>query len=238
MLVTQEFSIKVDGQTILNDMHLDFGPGVHIIMGPNGVGKSTFAHALMGNPQYQTEGAVEYYGKDLLSMETYERAQAGLFLGFQQPTPIEGLSNFQLLHQVLSKKDNAKRLTENLSTFKNLASEFKLSEDWDKKQLNVEASGGEKKKNELIQMELLDPKCVILDEPDSGLDVDAIKQLIKFLNVFSQKEDKIVIVISHYAQLINSLNVDTVTILGKDKTVTGDITLANDVLTNGFSEYV
>ena len=238
MLVTQEFSIKVDGQTILNDMHLDFGPGVHVIMGPNGVGKSTFAHALMGNPQYQTEGAVEFYGKDLLAMPTYERAQAGLFLGFQQPTPIEGLSNFQLLHQVLSKKDNAKRLTENLSTFKNLASEFKLSEDWDKKQLNVEASGGEKKKNELIQMELLDPKCVILDEPDSGLDVDAIKQLIKFLNVFSQKEDKIVIVISHYAQLINSLNVDTVTILGKDKTVSGDLTLANDVLTNGFSDYV
>ena len=238
MLVTQEFTVKVDEQIVLNDLHLDFGPGVHVIMGPNGVGKSTFAHALMGNPNYNTEGAVEFYGKDLLSMPTFERAQAGLFLGFQQPTPIEGLSNFQLLHQVLSRKDNAKRLTENLSDFKQLAESFKLSDDWDKKQLNVEASGGEKKKNELIQMEMLDPKCVILDEPDSGLDVDAIKQLIKFLNVFSQKPDKIVLIISHYAQLINSLNVDTVTILGKDKVVRGDITLANDVLVNGFEEYV
>ena len=234
MIVTQEFSVKVEDQIVLNDLHLEFGPGVHIIMGPNGVGKSTFAHALMGNPNYITEGAVEFYGKDLLAMPTFERAQAGLFLGFQQPTPIEGLSNFQLLHQVLSRRDDAKRLTENLNEFKQLAETFKLPNNWDKKQLNVEASGGEKKKNELIQMELLDPKCVILDEPDSGLDVDAIKHLIKFLNVFSQKPDKIVLIISHYAQLINSLNVDTVTILGKDKVVRGDITLANDVLVNGF----
>ena len=238
MIVTQEFSVKVEDQIVLNDLHLEFGPGVHIIMGPNGVGKSTFAHALMGNPNYITEGAVEFYGKDLLAMPTFERAQAGLFLGFQQPTPIEGLSNFQLLHQVLSRRDDAKRLTENLNEFKQLAETFKLPNNWDKKQLNVEASGGEKKKNELIQMELLDPKCVILDEPDSGLDVDAIKHLIKFLNVFSQKPDKIVLIISHYAQLINSLNVDTVTILGKDKVVRGDITLANDVLVNGFEEYV
>jgi len=238
MIVTQEFSVKVEDQIVLNDLHLEFGPGVHIIMGPNGVGKSTFAHALMGNPNYITEGAVEFYGKDLLAMPTFERAQAGLFLGFQQPTPIEGLSNFQLLHQVLSRRDDAKRLTENLNEFKQLAETFKLPDNWDKKQLNVEASGGEKKKNELIQMELLDPKCVILDEPDSGLDVDAIKHLIKFLNVFSQKPDKIVLIISHYSQLINSLNVDTVTILGKDKVVRGDITLANDVLVNGFEEYV
>lgn len=238
MLITQEFTIKVQDEIVLNDLNLDFGPGVHVIMGPNGVGKSTFAHALMGNPNYETEGAVEFYGKDLLAMPTFERAQAGLFLGFQQPTPIEGLSNFQLLHQVLSKKEDAKRLTDNLNDFKQLAGVFKLSNDWDKKQLNVEASGGEKKKNELIQMEMLDPKCVILDEPDSGLDVDAIKQLIKFLNEFSQNPDKIVLIISHYSQLINSLNVDTVTILGKDKFVRGDITLANDVLDNGFEEYV
>ena len=237
MLVTQEFSIKVDGQTILNDMHLDFGPGVHVIMGPNGVGKSTFAHALMGNPQYQTEGAVEFYGKDLLAMPTYERAQAGLFLGFQQPTPIEGLSNFQLLHQVLSKKDNAKRLTENLSTFKNLATEFKLSEDWDKKQLNVEASGGEKKKNELIQLELLDPQVAILDEPDSGLDIDAIKVLTEKLNQFAQKEGKILIIISHYPQLIQNLNPQSVTVFDKNGSAKqyDDVQVAYDILDRGFN---
>ena len=103
MLVTQEFSIKVDGYyPLLNDMHLEYGPGVHIIMGPNGVGKSTFAHALMGSPNLETEGAVEFNGKDLLAMETYERARAGLFVSFQSPTPIEGLSNFQFMRQALN----------------------------------------------------------------------------------------------------------------------------------------
>ena len=101
MLVTQEFTVKVDGNTILNDLTLEYGPGIHVIMGPNGVGKSTFAHALMGNPNYDTEGAVEFYGKDLLAMETYERARAGLFISFQTPTPIEGLSNFQFIRQAM-----------------------------------------------------------------------------------------------------------------------------------------
>ena len=102
MLVTQEFTIKVDNETILSDMTLEYGPGVHVIMGPNGVGKSTFAHALMGNSNYETEGAVEFNGKDLLSMETYERARAGLFISFQTPTPIEGLSNFQFIKQAMT----------------------------------------------------------------------------------------------------------------------------------------
>ena len=89
MLVTQEFTIKVQDEIILDNINLEFGPGIHIVMGPNGVGKSTFAHALMGNPVYQTDGAAQLNGKDLLSMETFERAEAGLFLGFQTPTPIE-----------------------------------------------------------------------------------------------------------------------------------------------------
>ena len=113
-----------------------------------------------------------------------------------------------------------------------------MPDKWDKKQLNVEASGGEKKKNELIQMELLDPEVVILDEPDSGLDIDAIQTLITFLNDFSQRPDKTIIIISHYAQLIKALNVQSVAILGKSKVKQGDIELAYDVLDNGFGDYV
>ena len=99
MLVTQEFSIKVDNKTIIDDVHIDFGPGIHILMGPNGVGKSSFANALMGHYNYETTGAVEFFGKDLLALETFERARAGLFVGFQSPSPVPGLSNFQFIKQ-------------------------------------------------------------------------------------------------------------------------------------------
>ena len=239
MLVTQEFNIKVDGYyPILNDMHLTYGPGIHVIMGPNGVGKSTFAHALMGSPTIETSGAVELNGKDLLSMETYERARAGLFVSFQNPTPIEGLSNFQFMRQALNSLDTKQKLGESLKKFKVLASELGLSDEWDKKQLNVQASGGEKKKNELVQLELLDPQVAILDEPDSGLDIDAIKVLTSKLKDFAQREGKILIIISHYAELITNLSPDTVTVLNKQGNATqyDDIQVAYDILENGFKQ--
>lgn len=239
MLVTQEFSIKVDGYyPILNDMHLAFEPGIHVIMGPNGVGKSTFAHALMGSPTLETDGAVQLDGKDLLAMETYERARAGLFVSFQSPTPIEGLSNFQFMRQCLNAKGSEIKIKDSLEKFKTLASDLGLSDDWDKKTLNVEASGGERKKNELIQLEMLDPKVAILDEPDSGLDIDSIKTLTNNLKEFVAKGDKTLIIISHYADLITNLQPDTVTRIFKNGSVKqyDDIQVAYDILENGFNE--
>ena len=237
MLVTQEFTIKVDNETILNDMTLEYGPGIHIIMGPNGVGKSTFAHALMGNPNYETEGAVEFNGKDLLSMETYERARAGLFISFQTPTPIEGLSNFQFIKQAMTSLDKNQSIKENLSSFRQSANDLGLGSEWDKKQLNVEASGGEKKKNELIQLDMLNPQTAILDEPDSGLDIDAIKILVEKLRAFVDKGDKTLIIVSHYAELITKLSPDTVTILDKNGNAkqSDDVQIAYDILENGFN---
>lgn len=233
MLITQEFTVKVNDEIVLDNINLDFEPGIHIIMGPNGVGKSTFAHALMGNPKYQTEGAVEFYGKDLLAMETWERSRAGLFMSFQQPTPISGLSNFQFIKQAITSHNGKTSIGELLEDFRNHSYNLHLTEDWDKKQLNVEASGGEKKKNELIQMLMLNPRCAILDEPDSGLDVDALQSLTEVIEEFA-RDDKIVIIVSHYENLIKRLNVDTVTVLGKNKTVRGDVTLAYKVLEEGF----
>lgn len=237
MLVTQEFTVKVDGNTILNDLTLEYGPGIHVIMGPNGVGKSTFAHALMGNPNYDTEGAVEFYGKDLLAMETYERARAGLFISFQTPTPIEGLSNFQFIRQAMVSLNKNNNIKENLSNFRQSATDLGLGSEWDKKQLNLEASGGEKKKNELIQLEMLDPKLAILDEPDSGLDIDAIKILVEKLRAFVDKGDKTLIIVSHYAELITKLSPDTLTILDKQGNAkqTENIQVAYDILENGFN---
>ena len=237
MLVTQEFTVKVDGNIILNDLTLEYGPGIHVIMGPNGVGKSTFAHALMGNPNYDTEGAVEFYGKDLLAMETYERARAGLFISFQTPTPIEGLSNFQFIRQAMVSLNKNNNIKENLSNFRQSATDLGLGSEWDKKQLNLEASGGEKKKNELIQLEMLDPKLAILDEPDSGLDIDAIKVLVEKLRLFVDKGDKTLIIVSHYAELITKLSPDTLTVLDKQGNAkqTEDIQVAYDILENGFN---
>jgi Fe-S cluster assembly ATP-binding protein len=187
MLVTQEFTIEVEGKEILSDLTLDYGPGIHIVMGPNGIGKSTFAHALMGNPAYNSSGAVQIDGKDLLAMEVHERAQAGLFVSFQTPTPIEGLSNYQFMRQCLKEKNVP--IKESLGEFKRVAKEYNLPDAWDKRHLNVQASGGEKKKNELIQLELLKPSVAILDEPDSGLDVDAINTLVKRLTNYIESDD-------------------------------------------------
>jgi|TARA_A100001011_G_scaffold34435_1_gene32842 Fe-S cluster assembly ATP-binding protein len=236
MLVTQEFTVKVDNQVILSDLHLDFGPGIHIIMGPNGVGKSTFAHGLMGNPNYDVSGAAQLNGKDLLDMETFERSRAGLFVSFQNPTPVEGLSNFQFVRQTMMSKDENVSTIKKLTDFKGHAEVLGLPEDWDKKQLNVEASGGQKKKNELIQMLMLDPQVVILDEPDSGLDIDAIKDLIQTIKEFASR-NKTIIIISHYERLINELDIESVVVLGKNKTKKGDVSLAHKVLQEGFKDF-
>ena len=242
MLVTQELTVKVDNKIIFDNVNLDFGPGIHIVMGPNGVGKSTFGHALMGNPNYNVEGAVELNGKDLLAMETHERANAGLFLGFQTPTPIEGLSNFQFVKQFMSSKKelDVMALGPILSQYKQLADDFKLPQEFDKSQLNVEASGGEKKKSEIIQMMIADPDVVVLDEPDSGLDIDAINELAVKLKEFMQRDpNKVLIIITHYEKLIEKISPDTVTVLRRDGAKTyEDLDVAYDILENGFGEYV
>lgn len=213
MLITQEFSIKVDNKTIIDDVHIDFGPGIHILMGPNGVGKSSFANALMGHYNYETTGAVEFYGKDLLALETFERARAGLFVGFQSPSPVPGLSNFQFLKQAKQSRGEKPNIRKDLEEFRNMCELFGLPDEWDKRHVNVDSSGGEKKKNELIQMLMLNPKCAILDEPDSGLDVDGIKILTQKLNEYVAGNNNTLIIITHYQQLIEELNVDTVSIM-------------------------
>ncbi len=218
MLVTQEFTVKVDNKTILNDVHIEFGPGIHILMGPNGVGKSSFANALMGHYNYETLGAVEFNGKDLLALETFERARAGLFVGFQSPSPVPGLSNFQFIKQARSSVGEPLQIKEDLFKFRELAQDFGLDSEWDKRHLNVDSSGGERKKNELIQMLMIDPKCAILDEPDSGLDVDGIKLLTQQLNEYAQDTSKTIIIITHYQQLIEDLNVNSVSIM-KDQNI-------------------
>lgn len=240
MLDITNLSVNVDNKKIINNLNLAFGTGVHVLMGSNGVGKSSLAHAIMGNPDYDVTGSVKMDGTELLDFETFERAQQGVFLSFQSPTPIKGLSNFQFIRQCKKQSsDDMTAITSSLLKFKQAAKEFRLDKEWDKKQLNVEASGGEKKKNEIIQMLLLEPKVAILDEPDSGLDIDSINTLAKMIKQFAQDDPtRTIIVITHYEKLITSLDPDTVTVIGKNRTVTEQgIVLAERIFEEGFAQY-
>jgi Fe-S cluster assembly ATP-binding protein len=237
MLVLQDVSIKVEDKELLNNVNLEFGPGIHFIVGPNGAGKSTLAHAIMANPKYNTSGGIVYNDTALDDLATWERAQLGLFISFQNPTPIEGLSNFRLIKEAMD-MGTTSSIMDKLNGFRGLAKELNLPEGWDKKELNVEASGGEKKKNELIQMKMLDPAVAILDEPDSGLDVDAINSLIEQLQDFNSK-DKTIIIVSHYEKLLKSFEPTTVTVVANGTTSqTTDASVVDKVLSDGFKDFV
>jgi Fe-S cluster assembly ATP-binding protein len=228
MLELKDYSVN----PILTGINIKFDIGrTYIIMGANGVGKSTLLHSIMGRPDLEVNGTLEFNGKDIKELEVEERAKAGMFVGFQSPTSIPGLSNFQFLKQALDTK--GKDIKATLDKFKSLTNELNLPEGWDKRNLNTDASGGEKKKNELIQMQMLNTTLAMLDEPDSGLDVDGIKALSKQLNEW-RTPDNTLIVVTHYEKLIESLNPDAVIVLKKDHVVGGDKELARQIFAEGF----
>lgn len=237
MLVLQDVTISTDDKQILKDVNLDFGPGVHFIVGPNGAGKSTLAHAIMANPKYTVTGGMAINGEEFSNLPTHERAQLGLFLSFQNPTPIEGISNFKLIKETLALNDTS-LIMDRLNGFRGLADDLNLPAGWDKKELNVHASGGEKKKNELIQMIMMDSNVAILDEPDSGLDVDAINVLIDKIKWFAEKENKTVIIISHYEKLLKSFVPATITVVANGTTSqTTSVDVVDKILSEGFKDY-
>lgn len=228
MLKLQNFSIK----DIFSNVDITFEEGkTYVVMGSNGVGKSTLLHGIMGRPDLDVSGDVEFNGVDLTELETDERAKLGIFIGFQAPTSIPGLSNFQFIRQ--ANKIKAIDLKENLDKFRDISTQLGLPEEWDKRNLNTDASGGEKKKNELIQMLMLDTKIAMLDEPDSGLDVDGIKSLIEKLSTWKNKNNTLVVV-THYEKLIDGLNPDAVVLLKKDGVQIGDKSLADKIFSSGF----
>jgi Fe-S cluster assembly ATP-binding protein len=223
---------KLNVNNVLKDISLSFEVGkTYVIMGSNGVGKSTLLHAIMGRPDIEVSGEVILNNEIISDKEVHERAQAGLFLGFQTPTPIPGLSNFQMLKQALDL--SGADIVTKLKEFKELSAELALPDLWDRKSINTDASGGEKKKNELIQMNMLDVSVAMLDEPDSGLDVDGIDSLIESLNKW-KSSDRTLIVVTHYEKLIAGINPDTVVVLQPTGTITGGIEIADKIFQSGF----
>jgi len=246
MLTITDLHASVGGadnpQPILKGLSLHVPAGeIHAIMGPNGAGKSTLANVLGGKPGYEvTGGSVAFRGQDLLALDPHERAAAGLFLGFQYPVEIPGVSNVQFLREALNAQRKS-RGEEPLSggEFLKLAKEkaglLKMDMEMLKRQVNVGFSGGEKKRAEMVQMGILDPAFAVLDETDSGLDIDALRIVGAGINAIMRSPDKAVLLITHYQRLLDVVRPDKVSILAGGRIVeTGGPELALRLEAEGY----
>jgi Fe-S cluster assembly ATP-binding protein len=244
MLDITNLHATVADKPILNGVSLHVPAGeVHAIMGPNGSGKSTLAYVLAGRPGYEvSEGGATFDGRDLLAMEPHERAAAGLFLGFQYPVEIPGISYLQFLRESLNAQRRARGETElSGGEFIKLAREQAKLLDMDaemlKRPVNVGFSGGEKKRAEMVQMGILAPRFAVLDETDSGLDIDALRIVGEGINRIMRGADKGVLLITHYERLLEHVRPDRVHVLQAGRiTRSGDIELARDLEREGYAE--
>jgi len=244
MLEIKNLHVEIDGKTILNGLDLTVGAGeVHAIMGPNGSGKSTLAYVLAGKDDYEvTGGEVLFNGENILDMEPDERAAKGLFLAFQYPMEIPGVVTMTFLRTAL----NAQRKTRgepelNTPDFMRLvretAGKLNISQDMLRRAVNVGFSGGEKKRNEILQMAMLQPKLAVLDETDSGLDIDALKVVADGVNRLRSPE-RSMIVITHYQRLLDYIVPDVVHVLSKGRIVkTGGKDLALELEATGYAQF-
>ena len=226
MLEITDLHAEIDGKTILKGLSLTVNAGeIHAIMGPNGAGKSTLSYVLGGRPGYEvTGGSVRFRGEDLLDMEPHERAAAGLFLGFQYPVEIPGVSNVQFLREALNAQRSGRGeepLTggEFLKLAREKAGLLGLDMDMLKRHVNVGFSGGEKKRAEMVQMGILDPAFAVLDETDSGLDIDALRVVGEGINAIMRDPGKGVLLITHYQRLLEVVRPDKVSILAGGRIV-------------------
>jgi Fe-S cluster assembly ATP-binding protein len=226
MLKIENLHANVGDKPILKGLTLEVRAGeVHAIMGPNGAGKSTLSYVLGGRPGYEvTDGSVSFMGEDLLELDPHERASAGLFLGFQYPVEIPGVSNVQFLREALNAQrkgrgEEALSGGEFLKLAKEKAGLLKLDMDMLKRHVNVGFSGGEKKRAEMVQMGILDPKFAVLDETDSGLDIDALRVVGEGINAIMRSSSKGVLLITHYQRLLDVVKPDRVSVLADGRII-------------------
>lgn len=242
LLSINNLSASVDGEMILNDINLNIKKGeTHVLMGPNGAGKSTLGNVLMGNPVYKVEsGSISFEGEELIGESADKRANRGLFMSFQNPLEVPGLSLESFIRNAI--RQNTGKAVRVLKFNKELSETMELlgmDPAYAERDLNVGFSGGEKKKAEILQLLMLNPKLAILDETDSGLDVDAVKNVSKGIEEYQKREDGALLIITHSTKILESLNVDYTHVIVKGRIVkTGNASLVGEINENGFEAYL
>lgn len=242
VLEVRDLEVEVQGQHILKGLNLTVGEGeVHAIMGPNGSGKSTLANVLAGKPGYEIIGGeLIYQGNNIHELEPHERAHAGIFLAFQYPVEIPGVSNMEFLKACLDSQAHARgeeqpNAAALLKQVRELASSLDLNPEFLKRGVNEGFSGGEKKRNEIMQMLLMNPSLAVLDETDSGLDIDALQTVAQGVNRF-KSESNAVVLITHYQRLLDHIVPDYVHVLADGKIIeSGDKGLALELEKKGYA---
>jgi len=245
MLEIKDLHVEVDGKKILKGLSLSIDKGqVHAIMGPNGSGKSTLSHVLAGRPGYEVmQGSVSYQGKDLLAMAPEQRAAAGVFLAFQYPVEIPGVSTMNFLKTMANAVRSARGEKEYdamdfLKVVRTKTKTLNITDDMLKRAVNVGFSGGEKKRAEILQMAILNPTLAILDETDSGLDVDALRIVGEGVTAL-RSADNAMLVITHYQRLLDYIVPDRVHVLAGGRIVrSGDAQLARELEKKGYAEFM
>ena len=242
MLDIKNLNVSVEEKQILKNLSLNVGKGeVHAIMGPNGSGKSTIAHTLAGNPNYEIiSGNVNFNENDLLEMDPSERSLSGLFLAFQYPIELPGVTNASYLKQIVNvhrrhRGENLIEAGDFLKLLKDKSARLNIPMDMHSRFVNAGFSGGEKKKNEVLQLDLLNPNLVIMDETDSGLDVDALKSTSEAVNQL-RSSDRSFIIITHYLRLLEYIEPDFVHVFQNGSIIeSGDKSLANRIDKEGYA---
>lgn len=242
LLDVQNISVRVEEKQVLSNVNLQIQSGeTHVLLGPNGAGKSTLGNAIMGNPVYTlTGGKIIFDGQDITEEKTDKRAKAGLFLSFQNPLEVPGISLETFIRSAIQQRTGERvKLFQFQKELKANMELLNMDASYAGRDLNVGFSGGERKKSEILQLLMMKPKLAILDETDSGLDVDAVRTVSKGIEEYQKRHNGALLIITHSTRILESLNVDYTHILVKGTVVkTGDGSLVQKINENGFDEYI
>lgn len=242
LLITKDLSVNVEEKEILHKINLEIGKGeTHVLMGPNGAGKSTLGYALMGNPRYQiTNGKIYFNGTELQDESADKRAQKGIFLSFQNPLEVPGISLANFIRNALEQRTGTRiRLWDFKKEMKKAMDVLQMDESYADRDLNVGFSGGEKKKAEILQLLMLKPSLAILDETDSGLDIDAVHTVSKGIEEYQKSKKGSLLIITHSTRILQSLHVDRTHVLVDGHLVaSGDASLVDEINNHGFERFI